>query len=121
MAQSVGLDENGMPIYGKLLDPDINNGILVVRNHPTVVYLLSTYKDFLLEQGLCKYSVFLPIDTDPAPMGGCQEFLGLPDLEGLLSGVSPHEVRISVAEVLVHKKKWLFRISRVLETQLLGE
>ena len=63
------MEEEGPNIYGKLLYPEINNCILVVRDHITVANMFSPGLDYLLELGLCELSVVCPVFTDPDPMG----------------------------------------------------
>ena len=58
---------------------------------------------FLLEQGICKYSIIHPLGAYPVPMCVCQTLIGFIGLEGLLISDSPHEMSIEVVVVVVYK------------------
>ena len=77
--------------------------MFVVRSNPSVAYLFPAGLDWLLEQGLCKYSVFFPVGSDSGPVGGCQALVRFILLDGFLIWGSPHEVSIGVFGVVAHK------------------
>ena len=75
---------------------------LVLVYYTALTYMLSTYLDWILEQGLWKSSIICPVITEPGTLCRHKNLISFLGLQGFLIWGPPDEVDIALFGAVIH-------------------